>query len=145
MLDPSKCDAGVEIKKLTAKRGVDVAIEYSGSVPGLQGALRSVAFGGTVVAGAAPPAYSAGLDFGSEAHLNRPNIIFSRACSDPNREHPRWNEDRIYDLCWRLICEGKINGEKIVAPVVPFDDLLVEYPKIETHPELNIKLGVKFS
>jgi len=145
LLDPSKCDAGVEIKKLTGKRGVDVAIEYSGSVPGLQGALRAVAFGGTVVAGAAPPAYAAGLDFGGEAHLNRPNIIFSRACSEPNREHPRWNENRIYELCWRLICEGKLNGERIVTPVVPFDELLNEYPKIETHPELNIKLGVKFS
>ena len=144
-LDPSKCDAGAEIKKLTNKRGVDVAIEYSGSVPGMMGALRAVAFGGTVVAGAAPPAYAAGLDFGGEAHLNRPNIIFSRACSEPNREHPRWNETRIYELCWRLICDGKLKGEQIVTPVVAFDDLVSEYPKIETHPESNIKLGVKFS
>ena len=39
VLDPSSCDAGLEIKKATAKRGADVCIEYSGHYLGLQGAL----------------------------------------------------------------------------------------------------------
>ena len=143
-LDPTSCDAGVAIKKATSSRGADVVIEYSGSVYAMQAALRGVAFGGNVVAGAYPPPYGAGLDLGAEAHLNRPNIVFTRACSEPNRDHPRWNEDRIFDECKRLFREGKISGEPIVTPVVAFEDLVVEYPKIMSDPGSNVKLGCYF-
>ena len=32
----------------------------------------------------------------------------------------------------------------VVDPIVDFEDLLLEYPKIATTPEDNIKLGVRF-
>jgi len=144
LLDPSSRDVGIEVRHLTGHRGADVAIEYSGNVEAVQAALKAVAFGGTVVAGAFPGPYPAGLDLGAEAHLNIPNIVFSRACSEPNREHPRWDEARIYATCWRLICEGRLSGEAIVAPVVPFADLPTEYLKIATAPGENVKLGVEF-
>ena len=32
----------------------------------------------------------------------------------------------------------------VVQPVVAFDDLLTEYPRIATAPEHNVKLGVRF-
>lgn len=144
VLDPAGCDAGLEIRKATANRGVDVAIDFSGSVHALQAAIRSVAFGGNVVAGAFPAPYPAGLDLGAEAHINRPNVIFSRSCSDPNRDHPRWDEKRIYDTCWRLIRDGRLTGEHVVSPVVPFEQLVTEYPKIANDPGSNIKLGAEF-
>lgn len=144
VLDPTRCDAGLEIKKATAKRGADVCIEYSGHHLALQAALRGVVYNGTVVAGAWPGVYPAGLDLGAEAHFNRPRIVFSRACSEPNPEHPNWNEGRLFEVAWRLLSEGRLNCEAIVHPVVPFDDLLTEYPKIATHPGENIKLGVRF-
>ncbi|MCX6047282.1 MAG: zinc-binding alcohol dehydrogenase [Chloroflexi bacterium] len=145
VLDPSNCDAGLEIKKATEKRGADVCIEYSGHYLGLQGALRGVAYNGTVVAGAWPGAYPGGLDFGAEAHMNRPNIVFSRACSEPNPDYPNWNEERLFAVAWRLLTTCAIQTEPIVQPVVNFDDLLQEYPKIATEPEKNIKLGVRFN
>ncbi len=144
VLDPSSCDAGLEIKKATAKRGADVCIEYSGHYLGLQGALRGVAYKGTVVAGAWPGVYPAGLDLGAEAHFNRPSIVFSRACSEPNPEYPNWDEGRLFEVAWRLLREGRLNCEAIVHPVVAFDDLLAAYPKIATHPGENTKLGVCF-
>jgi len=143
-LDPFSVDAGLAIKELTGRRGVDVAIEYSGSGQGLQHALRAVAYGGTVVMGAFPPAYGAGLDFGAEAHLNTPRIVFSRACSQPDREHPRWTEKRILEVCWRLLSEGRITGEPIVQPVVGINDLVNEYPKIASDPGHNVKLGLRY-
>jgi threonine dehydrogenase-like Zn-dependent dehydrogenase len=145
VLDPSECDAGLEIKKATGKQGADVCIDYSGHWLALQAALRGVAYGGTVVAGAYPGPYPAGLDFGAEAHMNRPKIVFSRACSEPNPDHPTWHEGRLFDVAWRLLKSGAINAELLVQPVVPFDDLLTEYPKIATHPHENIKLGVQFA
>ena len=144
VLDPTACDAGLEIKRATAKRGADVCIEYSGSHAALQAALRGVVYGGTVVAGAWPGAYPAGLDFGAEAHMNRPRIVFSRACSEPNPDYPNWDENRIFDVVWRLLASGALISEPVVHPVVAFDDLVTEYPKIATEPETNIKLGVRF-
>ncbi|MEZ4868387.1 MAG: zinc-binding alcohol dehydrogenase [Caldilineaceae bacterium] len=144
VLDPTQCDAGLEIKKATAKRGADVCIEYSGHYTALQMALRGVAYLGTVVAGAWPGAYPAGLDFGAEAHMNRPRIIFSRACSEPNPDYPNWNETRLFEVAWRLLSTSAIQSIPIVQPIVDFADLLTEYPKIATHPQANIKLGVRF-
>ena len=129
VLDPTACDAGREIRLATDRRGADVCIEYSGHHLALQQALRGVAYLGTVVAGAWPGAYPAGLDFGAEAHFNRPSIIFSRACSEPNPEHPNWNEDRLLEVAWRLLCDGTLRCEPIVQPIVSFDTLLTEYPR----------------
>ena len=64
---------------------------------------------GIVVAGAWPGSYPAGLDFGAEAHMNRPRIIFSRACSEPNPDYPNWDENRIFDVVWRLLSNGALN------------------------------------
>jgi len=144
VIDPSSQDAGLAIKAATSKRGADVCIEYSGHYLALQVALRGVAYLGTVVAGAWPGVYPAGLDFGAEAHMNRPTIVFSRSCSEPNPAYPNWDENRLFAVCWRLLSEGCINCEPIVQPIVNFDDLLVEYPKIATQPNENIKLGVRF-
>jgi threonine dehydrogenase-like Zn-dependent dehydrogenase len=143
VIDPVGADVGARLREETGWRGVDVVIEYSGALEALQAALRGVAFGGNVVAGAFPGPLRAGLDLGAEAHMNRPNLIFSRACSDPNRDHPRWNEARITRECLRLVIAGKIEAEEIVTPVVKFDDAIVEeYLKIAASPGDNVKLGV---
>lgn len=143
-LDPNACDAGLEIKQLTGTRGADVCIDYSGSHRALQSALRGVAYLGTVVAGAWPGAYPAGLDFGAEAHMNRPRIVFSRACSEPNPDYPNWDENRIFDVVWRLLARGDLQTETIVQPIVDFEDLPEVYPRIATHPQEIVKLGVRF-
>jgi len=143
-LDPRACDVGLTLKEMTAKRGVDVAIEYSGAAPAVQHALRGVAYGGNVVLGAFPGAFGPGLDLGAEAHMNIPNIMFTRACSQPDRDHPRWDEPRVLAACWDLLVSGKISGELIVQPVVPFESLLEEYPKIASQPQDFLKLGATF-
>jgi len=144
VMDPTSCDAGLEIKLATDRRGADVCVDYSGHYSALQAALRGVAYLGTVVAGAWPGSYPAGLDLGAEAHFNRPTIVFSRACSEPNPEYPNWDENRLFSVVWRLLCDGSLKAEPVVQPVVPFDDLLEEYPKIANAPEENVKLGVEF-
>ena len=144
VLDPSAVDAGLGIKELTGGRGADVCIEYSGKVAALQAALRGVVYLGTVVAGAWPAAYPAGLDLGAEAHMNRPTIVFSRACSEPNPNYPNWDEERIFEVAWRFLANGSIQCEPIIQPVVAFADLVDVYPAIATQPHDYIKLGVRF-
>jgi threonine dehydrogenase-like Zn-dependent dehydrogenase len=144
VVDPIAQDAGLEIKRLTEKRGADVCIEVSGNRLALQHALRGVAYRGKVVCGAFPNPYDAGLDFGAEAHLNIPDIIFSRACSNPDRDHPRWDHARIISTCRDLLMGGAFRCEEIVMPVVPFEKLAQEFLRVMRDPKAGIKLGVKF-
>ncbi len=144
VLDPNAEDVGLRIKKETGKRGADVCIDFSGSDAGLHSAIRAVAYGGTVVEGSFPRPGCPNLDLGAEAHMNRPTIVFSRSCSEPNPDYPRWDERRLIDCCWRMLRDGLLQAEDIVQPVVPFDEVLEHYPKIATAPETNLKLGVRF-
>jgi threonine dehydrogenase-like Zn-dependent dehydrogenase len=121
---------------------MDVAIEMSGSGESMQAAIRATHFGGTVVAAAAPTTYD--VDLGGDAHFNCLNFIFSRGCSEPNRDHPRWDMARLYDVSWSLIRAGVVSGTRIVNQIVEFDSLTETYDSIldESHV---IKMGVRMS
>lgn len=143
-LDPTTCDVGLELKKLTGKRGVDVVIETSGHETALQSALRGLAFGGTIsfVAFAKPFAH---LELGREAHFNYANLVFSRAGSEPLPDYPRWSRRRIEDACWQMLTNGHLNCEDIIWPVAPFAEADQAYMKyVDREPQLSIKLGVEF-
>jgi threonine dehydrogenase-like Zn-dependent dehydrogenase len=144
VLNPREEDVGLRLKELSGGVGVDVAIEYSGSPQALQAALRGIAFGGTVVCGAFPPPYAAGLDLGAEAHMNVPNLVFSRACSEPLRDHPRWTNQRIVQTCFEMLADGRLTGEGIVSEPVPFDTVLDAFAAAVKEPGKVLKLGARF-
>lgn len=74
--------------------------------------------------------------------LNQFIIFFSRACSEPNRDYPRWDFDWT---SWKLLGTGKIQCENIVYPIVYFDECDKAYIHyIIEHPDESIKMGVKF-
>lgn len=145
VLDNTTCDAGLEIKRITGKRGADVILETSGNVHALQAALRGLAYGGTIAYMAFAKPFPEGLWLGQEAHYNYGKIIFSRACSEPLPEYPRWTRHRIEDVVWEMLMNGYLNCEDIVYPVIPFEESaegFCEY--VDRHPEKSIKLGVTF-
>jgi threonine dehydrogenase-like Zn-dependent dehydrogenase len=143
-IDPTIGDAGMALREATAMLGVDVVIEYFGAWRALQAAFRGVAYGGTIAYGAFPAPFPAGLDLGGEAHMNRPRLISTRACSDPNPDHPRWSEGRIRATVWDFIRRGSLKGVGIVDLPVPFGDLAEIYPEIAAHPERHLKLSVEY-
>ena len=132
----------MKVKEITGKKGADVAIEASGSYQALHQAIRSVSFGGLVVPLAAYKGEARGLDLGREWHLNRITMKSSRSCSDPNRDHPMWDNKRICETAFRLLEEGKLSVDGLVSPVVPFERSVEAYCRIDEAPEESIKLGV---
>ena len=144
VLNPTECNVGEVLKEATGGLGLDVAIETSANYNALDDAIRSVAFEGTVAVAGWAKACTGGLDLGAVAHFNIPNLIFARANSDPNRDHPRWNFGRIRDTCWKWLSEGRFECEDIVDPVVPFEDSVEAYIEMDNHPERSVKLGVSF-
>jgi threonine dehydrogenase-like Zn-dependent dehydrogenase len=144
--DPMRQDVGLELKRVTGRTGVDVVIETSGSEQALQQALRGVAYGGTVAFVGWARAFSGTLDLGKEAHFNNPSIVFSRASSEPNRDHPRWDRRRIVETCWSMLSRGEIDCERIVDPVVPFRESPEGYERfVDRSPDQSVKLGVSFA
>lgn len=143
-LDPTDKDIGLEIKKATDNRGADAVIETSGNYIALQQAIRGAAYNANVALVGWYHECTGGLDLGMEAHFNQPNILLSRACSEPLREYPRWDFARIRKACWDMLMSGKIFCENIVDPVVSIDAAAQEYMNIETNPDSSIKLGVAF-
>lgn len=142
-LDSANVDVGLEIKKLTDKRGADVIIETSGNYNALQQAIRGVAYNGNVAVVGWYKECHGGLNLGREAHFNQPNILISRACSEPNREYPRWSFDRICKECWEMLAKGLLKCENIVDPVVSLEDAADAYMAIEQDPVSSVKLGVE--
>lgn len=127
------------------KLGVDVIIETSANEMAMNHALRGLAYGGTIAyVGWARP-FRGGMDWGREAHFNNAKIVFSRSCSEPNPDYPRWNYNRIVETCWDMLKKGQLNCEDIICPVVPFAESDQAYEiYVDKEPYLSIKLGVQF-
>ncbi len=120
-------------------------IETSGFADALQSALRGLAYGGTISYVAFAKPFAAGFNPVREAHFNNAKIVFSRACSEPNPDYPRWSRKRIEETCWELLMNGYLNCEDLIDPVVTFTTSPESYMKyVDQHPELSIKMGVTF-
>ncbi|XID90258.1 zinc-binding alcohol dehydrogenase [Paenibacillaceae bacterium WGS1546] len=143
--DPAAVDVGLELKKATGKAGVDAIIETSANERALQSSLRGLAYGGTIAyVGWARP-FGGGLDLGREAHFNNAKIVFSRACSEPNPDYPRWSWRRIQEACWKLLESGALDCGEIVDPVVPFARSAEGYEEyVDRFPDKSVKLGIRF-
>ncbi|MBA3424541.1 MAG: zinc-binding dehydrogenase [Rubrobacter sp.] len=145
-LDPLSQDIGLELKRATNRLGVDAVIETSGDERALQQALRGLAYGGAIAFVGWARAFGGSLDLGKEAHFNSANIVFSRASSEPNRDHPRWDRERIVRSCWDMLTAGYIDCSRVVDPVVSFADSPRGYEEfVDRHPESSVKLGVDFT
>ena len=145
VLDNTACDAGLEIKKLTDKMGADAIIETSGNVHALQSAIKGLAYNGTIAYVAFAKPFPAGLWLGQEGHFNQGKIVFSRACSEPLPEYPRWTRKRIENVVWDMLMNGYLNCEDIIDPVIPFDEAAEGFMKyVDKEPDLSIKLGITF-
>jgi threonine dehydrogenase-like Zn-dependent dehydrogenase len=147
VFDPIASDAALEIKRATDKHGVDVAIETSGNSRAMHDAIRCIRQCGVIVHVPWGPHDCSQLHLDEEFHLNRPTIVGSQAWEgwgNPDRSYPLWDEPRAYQATIDLFRAGKISGEGIVTPIVPFAEAPAALATIFTAPERSIKCGVTF-
>jgi len=142
--NPKECDVGLEIKLAAGRLGVDVAIEASGAYPALHEAIRCATLGGLVVPLAFYQGEGKGLRLGEEWHMNRVTIKSSRANTDPNRDHPIWDNRRIRETAFELLRTGRLHTDGLIDPIVPFEKSAEAYRCIDEHPEESIKLGITY-
>ncbi len=133
-----------EVPTQFGQRGVDVAIEASGSIPALQHAIRATRFGGTICMISYYGGDAAGLRLGDEFHVNRQQLVSARVESLPLRDAPAWTLERLVEVALGWLENGRLRTEGIVTPVVPFGESVEAYREIDEHPERSIKLGIRF-
>jgi threonine dehydrogenase-like Zn-dependent dehydrogenase len=143
--DPTACDAALEIKLATGKKGVDVAIETSGNGRALHEAIRCLRQCGTVVHVPWGPKDAGQLHLNEEFHLNRPTIIGSQAVWDnADRSHPLWNQERAFRAVTDLFANGTLTAHGLVSPIVPFEETPAAMGRLMFDPQAAIKTGVRF-
>jgi threonine dehydrogenase-like Zn-dependent dehydrogenase len=146
VIDPTSEDAGTRIRELTNWKGVDVSLEISGSCQALHQAIRATRYGGKVIPVSWYHGEAKSLYLGEEFHFNRITLLSgARVESEPYREHPLWNRERVYATVIELFIRKKISVEGIIDPVVKFSQVVEAYRKMDEQPWECVKLGVTYS
>jgi threonine dehydrogenase-like Zn-dependent dehydrogenase len=143
VLDPAEGDVGLELRRMTDRLGVDVALEVSGSSRALHHAIRATRYEGTVGVIAAYEGGAEALRLGEEFHRNAVTLVSCRTVSRPLRDFG-WDHARIVRLAEDLLASGRVRTEGIVQPIVPFAESPDAYRTMEEHPERCVKLGIRF-
>jgi 2-desacetyl-2-hydroxyethyl bacteriochlorophyllide A dehydrogenase len=146
VLDPGNDrPLGLLIRDLNEGRGVDVAIEVSGSDRGLQGALAAAGLGGTVVAAGFYQGGAANLRLGEEFHHNRLSLIASvGAWGAPHRHAPLWDRRRVLATAIRLLYTDRVSVDGMLDRRYPFDDALAAYQWLDRHPQGAVKIALDY-
>lgn len=138
-------DVAVDVRRLTGPAGADVAIEASGSYPGLHEAIRSVRVGGRVVTVASYHGDQDGLWLGEEYHRNRITLVSSMTVNGcPSRNHPGWDLDRLNATARDLITSGRLRVAELISHRIPFERAEAAYALITDTPEATIKVVLTY-
>lgn len=140
-LDASQCDVGLEIKKLTGNKGVDVAIELSGDYSALQDAIRSIHAGGLIVTASYFKGDCHQLQLGAEWHHNRVTMISSMPVwGMPHRCYPMWDLKRIEKTALHLLENGRLITDPMIGRRFPYSKAKEAYQFIDEKPEAAVKV-----
>ena len=146
VFDPFDGDVALQVHRLTANKGVDVAIELSGVYPGLETAIRSVRVGGTICSAGFYQREAHGMWLGREWHHNRLTMVVPHGCGwgHPPRDYPRWDQNRAYSCIASMMQQGKLTAPGLIQPIVSLEEGPEVFQLIKESPEKVIKYAVKF-
>jgi len=120
------------ITEITDGRGVDVAIEASGSGAALQGAIDAVATEGTVVVASWYGTKPVTLALGGHFHRGRVRLSSSQVGRSNPELAPRWGRDRRMHTVLGLL--GRLNLRKLISHRIPFEEAPEAYLLLDERP-----------
>jgi len=143
--DPTTEDFGLILREHTGGAGMDAVIETSGNYFAIEQGLRALGYFGNMALVSWLKECKVPIHLGREGHFNQCSIIYSRACSEPSRDYPRWDFARICREAWYILASGKVKCENIIDPIVDFNECDAAYARyIIDNPNESIKMGVRF-
>ena len=109
VIEPSQ-GVAERVRSLTQNRGADIVIEVSGAPPALNEAVRTVGFGGRVIALSWYGGTFESLNLAGEFHHNRPRIVSSQVGSVNPDLGPLWDTTRRQELVSRLLTQVELTS-----------------------------------
>jgi len=146
IINPAECDAGMAIKAATGGKGVDSAIEISGSYSALQHAIRGVHKEGLVVTASYYGDQAGRVDLSREWHHNRVTLRSSMPVWDcSHRCQPMWDLERLERTAVELLAGQKIRVEALIGARIPFENAAEAYAIIDSAPAEKIKILLTYN
>ena len=145
-LDPRDGDTALFLRDATDGKGVDVAIELSGSYAALESAIRCVRMTGTICSAGFYRGEAKDLWLGREWHHNRLEMIVPHGCGwgSPPRDYPRWTERRAYETIFAQMRAGRLGLDGLIDPIVPLRDSTDLFRLCRDEADRVIKFAVRF-
>jgi 2-desacetyl-2-hydroxyethyl bacteriochlorophyllide A dehydrogenase len=122
-----------QVLELTGGRGVDVAVEASGSPAALQSCVDGAAFGGTIVVASWYGSRDVKLALGGAFHRRRLRLLSTQVSTLDPTLSPRWDRERRTDLVRTLL--GELALEDLISHRFPFSAAASAYELLEEKPE----------
>lgn len=145
-INPRETDPGLAIKQATHGKGVDVALEISGTYLGLQQAIRSVHMEGMVVTASYYGDKENAVDLSGEWHHNRLTLRSSMPvwnCS--NRWQPMWDLARLVQTAIDLLVGQKLCVKPLIGERIPFEKAAEAYAMIDQPFNSKVKILLVYS
>jgi threonine dehydrogenase-like Zn-dependent dehydrogenase len=141
VINPSQSDAGRAIKAATGGKGVDVALEISGSYAALQHAIRGTHKEGLVVTASYYGDAHGRVDLSREWHHNRITLRSSMPVWDcSHRCQPMWNLARLEKTAVDLLGAGRLQVKPLIGARFPFRQAAEAYRVIDESAGGKIKI-----
>jgi 2-desacetyl-2-hydroxyethyl bacteriochlorophyllide A dehydrogenase len=125
----AEVDVSDAVLELTDGRGVDVAVEVSGSPAALQACIDAAAFAGTVVIASWYGTRDVELNLGAGFHRRRLRLVGSQVSTLDPAITPRWDRARRTALVSTLLSELPLND--LITHRFPFDQAAAAYELLD--------------
>jgi len=120
----------------------DLAIEASGHPAALDEALRSVAFGGTVIVCSWYGTKAAPITLGGAFHRRRLRIVSSQVSTIDASLQPRWSRQRRLDVARDLLSELELTS--LISHRFPIENAADVYALLDGHPEETVQVVLTY-
>ncbi len=137
-LSPDDSSVSRKIREMTAGRGVDVAVNVSGTGEALDLALESLAFGGTVVEASWYGERKITLNLGTAFHRRRLNIKSSQVSTIDPSLTGGWTKRRRMEVAMELI--ESIRPGKYITHTMRLHEAQQAYTLLRDHTEETIQV-----
>jgi len=124
---------GERIAELTGGRGPDAAINCSGAEGGLQLALDTLCFEGTLVEASWYGSRRVNLELGSAFHRRRLRLIASQVSSVAAALGPRWDKRRRLALALQLL--PALDPSRYITHRFPLERAQEAFELLDRHPQ----------
>ena len=141
VLEPD-ADLVERVSDLTGRRGVDVAVEVSGSPAALQTCIDAVAFAGTVVVASWYGTRDATLALGGAFHRRRLRVVGSQVSTLDPALAPRWDRTRRTALVGELLRELPLGP--LVTHRFPFRQAASAYEMLDATPGEAVQVVLEY-